>query len=111
MLSDVGAAVVRSVSLLKIAAEAELLRYRCMAARQGRRAAFGAVALVFVMAVLVLGEVAAWFAPVSAFRGNPDDPHSAGHQSHHRGHVWIACHEVIAKPRRAGSLAGSAAIA
>lgn len=62
MPSDVGAAVVRSVNLLKIAAEAEVLRYRCMAARQGRRAAFGAIALLFVLAVLVLGEVAAWLA-------------------------------------------------
>jgi hypothetical protein len=52
----------RSVSLLKIAAEAEVLRYRCMLARQGRRAAFGAVALLFVLAVLALGEVAAWLA-------------------------------------------------
>ncbi len=52
----------RSLSLLKIAAEAEVLRYRCMAARQGRRAAFGAVALVFMLAVLALGEVAAWLA-------------------------------------------------
>ena len=52
----------RSVNLLKIAAEAEVLRYRCMAARQGRRAAFGAIALVFVLAVLALGEVAAWLA-------------------------------------------------
>ncbi len=52
----------RSASLLKIAAEAEVLRYRCMAARQGRRAAFGAVALLFVLAVLALGEVAAWLA-------------------------------------------------
>jgi hypothetical protein len=33
-----------------------------MAARQGRRAAFGAVALLFVLAVLVLSEVAAWLA-------------------------------------------------
>ena len=53
---------VRSVNLLKLAAEAEVLRYRCMAARQGRRAAFGAIALLFVLAVLVLGEVAAWLA-------------------------------------------------
>jgi hypothetical protein len=60
--SDAGVAVVRSFNLLKTAAEAELLRYRCMAARQGRRAAFGAVALLFVLAVLVLGEVAAWLA-------------------------------------------------
>jgi hypothetical protein len=57
-----GVADVRSVNLLKIAAEAEVLRYRCMAARQGRRAAFGAVALLFVLAVLVLGELAAWLA-------------------------------------------------
>lgn len=52
----------RSVNLLRIAAEAEVLRYRCMAARQGRRAAFGAIALLFVLAVLALGEVAAWLA-------------------------------------------------
>ena len=62
MLSGAGAVVVRSVNLLKLAAEAELLRYRYMAARQGRRAAFGALALVFVLAVLVLSEVAAWLA-------------------------------------------------
>ena len=62
MPSDGGAVVVRSVNLLKLAAEAEVLRYRSMAARQGRRAAFGAIALVFVLAVLVLGEVAAWLA-------------------------------------------------
>ena len=71
MLSGAGAAVVRSVSLLKIAAEAELLRYRCMAARQGRRAAFGAVALVFVLAVLVLGELAAWLALYLRFAAIP----------------------------------------
>jgi hypothetical protein len=59
---DGGAVVVRSVNLLKLAAEAELLRYHCMAGRQGRRVAFGAIALVFVLAVLVLGEVAAWLA-------------------------------------------------
>ena len=61
----------RSVNLLKFAAEAELLRYRCMAARQGRRAAFGAVALVFVLAVLVLGEVAAWLALCLRFAAIP----------------------------------------
>jgi hypothetical protein len=59
---DIGVAVVRSLNLLKFAAEAELLRYRCMASRQGRRAAFGAIAFVFVLAVIVLGEVAAWLA-------------------------------------------------
>jgi len=48
--------------LLKIAAEAEILRFRFMLARQGRRAAFAVVALVFVVAVLTLGEVVAWLA-------------------------------------------------
>ena len=71
MPSDVGAAVMRSINLLKIAAEAEVLRYRCMAARQGRRAAFGAVALVFVLAVLVLGERAAWLALYLRFAASP----------------------------------------
>ncbi|HEX3402310.1 MAG TPA: hypothetical protein VHT74_18520 [Acetobacteraceae bacterium] len=31
-----------------------------MAARQGRRAAFGAVALIFALAVLALAEITAW---------------------------------------------------
>jgi hypothetical protein len=63
---------VRSVNLLRVAAEAELLRLRTMLARQGRRAAFGAVAVIFVIGVLVLGEVAGWqvlrlyVAPISA---------------------------------------------
>jgi hypothetical protein len=52
----------RSVNLLKIAAEAEVLRYRCMLARQSRRAAFGGITVIFLLAVLVLGEVAAWLA-------------------------------------------------
>ena len=97
MPSDGGAAVVRSVNLLKLAAEAELLRYRCMAARQGRRAAFGAIALVFVLAVLVLGEVAAWLALYLRFAAIETHAHSAGHQPHHRYPVWLAGREVIAK--------------
>ena len=36
----------RSVNLLKVAAAAETLRYCCTLARQGRRAAFGASALL-----------------------------------------------------------------
>jgi hypothetical protein len=58
--------------LLRTAAEAELLRLRAMLARQGRRAAFGAVAAIFVLGVLVLGEIAGWqvlrlyVAPISA---------------------------------------------
>jgi hypothetical protein len=62
---------VRSVNLLKTAAEAELLRLRTMMARQVRRGIFGAVAAVFGVAVLALAEVAGWqvlrlkFQPIS----------------------------------------------
>jgi hypothetical protein len=62
----------RSFDLLRVAAEAELLRLRAMLARQGRRAAFGAVAAVFLLGVLILGEIAGWqvlrlyVAPISA---------------------------------------------
>jgi hypothetical protein len=51
---------VRSINLLKLAAEAEKIRLRAMMARQARRAAFGLVALVFVLGVLALTEVAVW---------------------------------------------------
>jgi hypothetical protein len=51
---------VRSFNLLRVAAEAELLRLRAMLVRQGRRAAFGVVAVIFVLGVLTLGEVAGW---------------------------------------------------
>ena len=50
----------RSINLLRIAAEAELLRLRAMVARQGRRAAFGMVAFIFVIGVLILAEAAGW---------------------------------------------------
>ena len=50
----------RSINLLKVAAEAEFLRLRALLARQGRRAAFGAGAVIFMLGVLVLGEVAGW---------------------------------------------------
>jgi hypothetical protein len=62
----------QSINLLRIAAEAELLRLRAMLARQGRRAAFGAIALVFTLGVLILVEMAVWqilswyVAPISA---------------------------------------------
>ena len=62
----------RSVNLLRVAAEAELLRLRALLARQGRRAAFGIAAIIFVLGVLVLAEVAGWqvlrlyVAPISA---------------------------------------------
>ena len=50
----------RIVNLLRVAAEAELVRLRAMMARQGRRAAFGLVALIFTFGVLTLAEVAGW---------------------------------------------------
>jgi hypothetical protein len=51
---------VRSVDLLKVAAEAELLRLRTLLARQARRAAFGVIAVIFVLGVLILAEIAGW---------------------------------------------------
>ena len=50
----------RSLNLLKLALDAETLRLRALAARQGRRAAFGTIALVFALAVLALAEIAGW---------------------------------------------------
>jgi hypothetical protein len=51
---------VRSINLLKVAFDAEVLRMRAMMARQGRRAAFAVVALVFALAVLTLAEMVGW---------------------------------------------------
>ena len=50
----------RSGNLAKAALEAEILRYRYMAARQGKRAAFGVVALVFSLGFLISLEIALW---------------------------------------------------
>jgi len=50
----------RSASLLRIAAEAEVLRLRALIKRQARRGMYGAVAAIFAAAVLTLAEVAAW---------------------------------------------------
>lgn len=50
----------RSVNLLKLAFDAEILRLRAMVARQARRAAFGTIALIFALAVLALAEIAGW---------------------------------------------------
>jgi hypothetical protein len=52
----------RSIKLLRLAFDAELLRLRAMMARQGRRAAFAVVGLIFGLAVLVLAEAAGWLA-------------------------------------------------
>jgi cobalamin biosynthesis protein CobD/CbiB len=51
---------VRSINLLKVAAEAELLRLRTLLARQCRRAAFGVIAGIFMLGVLVLAEITGW---------------------------------------------------
>jgi hypothetical protein len=53
---------VRSINLLKVAFDAELLRLRAMMARQGRRAAFAVIALIFALAVLALAEATGWLA-------------------------------------------------
>jgi hypothetical protein len=50
----------RAVDLARIAAEAEILRLRHLLKRQGRRAAFGLVAVIFGLGVLVLANVAGW---------------------------------------------------
>lgn len=50
----------RSVNLLKIAAEAEWLRLQALMKRQVLRGVYGTVAALFALAVLTLAEVAAW---------------------------------------------------
>jgi hypothetical protein len=50
----------RSVNLVKVAIEAEVLRYKTMAARQGRRAGFGVAALIFGVGFLITLEIAGW---------------------------------------------------
>jgi hypothetical protein len=50
----------RSVNLVKVAIEAEILRYKSMAARQGRRAAFGVAGLIFGIGFLVSLEIVGW---------------------------------------------------
>jgi hypothetical protein len=57
--------MLRPVRLARIAAEAEGVRLRGFAARIATRAAFGVVALVFLLAVLVFVHIAAWYALVS----------------------------------------------
>jgi hypothetical protein len=48
----------RATNLVKVAAQAEILRIQHMLKRQGMRAAFGLAALVFVLGALVLANVA-----------------------------------------------------
>ncbi len=50
----------RATNLIKVAAEAEILRIQHMLKRQGIRAAFGAGALVFAIAGLISIEIVIW---------------------------------------------------
>jgi hypothetical protein len=50
----------RSVNMAKIAAEAEVIRLKAMAQRQGMWAAFGAAALIFALGVLILLNILIW---------------------------------------------------
>jgi 4-amino-4-deoxy-L-arabinose transferase-like glycosyltransferase len=50
----------RAVNLAKVAAEAEVVRIQHMLKRQGMRAAFGLVAVLFALGVLVLAHIAGW---------------------------------------------------
>jgi uncharacterized membrane protein len=50
----------RAGNLARIAAEAEILRIKHMLRRQGLRVAFGLVAVVFLIGVLVLANIAVW---------------------------------------------------
>jgi hypothetical protein len=50
----------RAASLVRVAAEAELLHIQLMLQRQSMRAVFGAVAAVFALGVLALGNAALW---------------------------------------------------
>jgi hypothetical protein len=51
---------VHAVNLAKVAAKAEILRIQLMLQRQGLRAGFGLVAVLFALGGLVLAHVAGW---------------------------------------------------
>ena len=61
----------RSVNLLKVAFDAELLRLHAMMARQGWRAAFAVIALIFALVVLALAEATGWLALRHRFESIP----------------------------------------
>ena len=50
----------RAASLAKIASQAEVLRLKGLAVRQGRRVAYGAAAAFFAAGVLIFAHVAGW---------------------------------------------------
>jgi hypothetical protein len=51
---------VRSISLLKVVAEAELLRLQATLKRQGLRIAFGVIAAIFALGLMILCNIAVW---------------------------------------------------
>jgi ribose/xylose/arabinose/galactoside ABC-type transport system permease subunit len=50
----------RFVNLASAALEAEILRYKSVAARQARRAGFGLLAFIFVLGFLTCVEITGW---------------------------------------------------
>jgi hypothetical protein len=50
----------RAVNLVKVAAQAEVLRLQYLMRRQGIRAAYGLIAVIFGMGVLVFVHAAVW---------------------------------------------------
>jgi hypothetical protein len=50
----------RATSLIRVAAEAEVLRIRHLLKRQGMRAVLGLAGVVFILGVLVLANIAGW---------------------------------------------------
>jgi|tagenome__1003787_1003787.scaffolds.fasta_scaffold20383244_1 hypothetical protein len=89
----------RAVNLAKIAAEAEILRIQHMLKRQGMRTAFGLVAVIFALGVLVLAHVAGWqiFAAVRA--ADLRDPHPTRRRSRACSDLWHLGCKIIAEPR------------
>jgi hypothetical protein len=50
----------RATNLIRVAAEAEMLRIRHLLKRQGMRAALGLAGVVFIFGVLVFANIAGW---------------------------------------------------
>ena len=50
----------RAANLVKVAAQAEVLRLQQMLKRQGMRAVYGLVAAIFAIGVVVLANIAGW---------------------------------------------------
>lgn len=50
----------RTVNLVKVAAQAEVLRLQHMMKRQGMRVVYGLIAAIFAMGVLVFAHAAVW---------------------------------------------------